>query len=174
MKWSLSGKFDLKDLIPATSGSTLNPTKKSATISQNIERSKKQENISVKRNREDTPTNVTVYITLKKVMILKVSLENKTITKIKTTAKTLLKISCPVIVAYFHLWDDMNNINVSRYQLLCNGKICTKKSCHFHCILFNEEDFPSERYFKRHLTQMHFNKAYCVRFKYIACLPLQK
>ena len=65
----------------------------------------------------------------------------------------------------------MNNINVSRYQLLCNGKICTKKSRHFHCILCNEEDFPSEHYFKRHLTQIHFNKAHCVRFENIACLP---
>ena len=65
----------------------------------------------------------------------------------------------------------MNNINVSRYQLLCNGKICTKKSRHFHCILCNEEDFPSEHYFKRHLTQMHFNKEHCVRFENIACLP---
>ena len=26
MKWCLSGKFYLKDVIPATSGSTLNPT----------------------------------------------------------------------------------------------------------------------------------------------------
>ena len=65
----------------------------------------------------------------------------------------------------------MNNINVSRYQLLCNGKICTKKSRHFHCILCNEEDFPSEHYFKRYLTQMHFNKEHCVRFENIACLP---
>ena len=65
----------------------------------------------------------------------------------------------------------MNNINVSRYQLLCTGKICTKKSRHFHCILCNEEDFPSEHYFKRHLTQMHFNKEHCVRFENIACLP---
>ena len=65
----------------------------------------------------------------------------------------------------------MNNINVSRYQLLCNGKICTKKSRHFHCMLCNEEDFPSEHYFKRYLTQMHFNKAHCVRFEKIACLP---
>ena len=96
MKWCLSGKFDLKDVVPITSGSTLNPTTKSAAISPKIERSRKHENISLKRNREDIST---VYITLKKVIILKVSLENKTITKIKTTAKALLKISCPVTVA---------------------------------------------------------------------------
>ena len=65
----------------------------------------------------------------------------------------------------------MNNINVSRYQLLCNGKICTKKSRHFHCILCNEEDLSSEYYFKRHLTQIHFTKAHCVRFEIIPCLP---
>ena len=66
----------------------------------------------------------------------------------------------------------MNNINVSRYQLSCNGKICTKKSRHFHCILCNEEDFPSD--FKRHLTQMHFNKGHFARFENIACLPCRK
>ena len=42
---------------------------------------------------------------------------------------------------------------------------------HFHCILCSEEDFPSEHYFKRHLTQMHFNKGHCVRFENVACLP---
>ena len=36
MKWCLSGKFDLKNVVPATSGSTLNPTRKSAAISQDI------------------------------------------------------------------------------------------------------------------------------------------
>ena len=109
---------------------------------------------------------MTVYITLKKVIILKVSLENKTITKIKSTEKTLLKISRPVIVAI-----QQRNLIFTRYQLLRNRKICTKKSRHFHCILCNEEDFPSEHYFKRHLTQMHFNKAHCVRFENIECLP---
>ena len=29
-------KFDLKNVVPATSGSTLNPTRKSAAISQDI------------------------------------------------------------------------------------------------------------------------------------------
>ena len=79
MKWCLSGKFDLKDVISATSGSTLNPTRKSTERAFQL--------------------MMTVYKTLKKVIILKVSLENKAIRKIKTTAKTLLKISCPVIVA---------------------------------------------------------------------------
>ena len=57
LKWSLNGKFDPKDVVPATSGSTLSPTRKSAAISQNIERCRKHENISLKRNREDISTN---------------------------------------------------------------------------------------------------------------------
>ena len=56
-KWFLSGKFDLKDVVPATSGSTLNPTRKSAAISQNVERSRKHENISLKSNKENIPSN---------------------------------------------------------------------------------------------------------------------
>ena len=56
-KWCLSGKFDLKDVAPVTSGSTLNPTRKSAAISQNVERSRKHENISLKSNREDISFN---------------------------------------------------------------------------------------------------------------------
>ena len=99
MKWCLSGKFDLKDVVPAISGSTLNPTIKSAAISQNIERSRSTKIYLWKEIEKTSQLMMTVYITLKKVIILKVSLENKTITKIKTTAKTLLKISCPVIVS---------------------------------------------------------------------------
>ena len=41
MKWGLSGKFDLKEVIPAISGSILISTRKSATISQNIGKSRK-------------------------------------------------------------------------------------------------------------------------------------
>ena len=77
---------------------------------------------------------MTVYITLKKVIIPKVSLENKTITKIKSTEKTLLKISCPVIVAI-----QQRNLVFTRYQLLCNGKIYTKKSRHFHTDISDED-----------------------------------
>ena len=57
MKWCLSGKFDLKDVVPATSGSTLNPIRKSAAISQNVGRSRKHENISLKSNKENIPSN---------------------------------------------------------------------------------------------------------------------
>ena len=177
MKRCLSGKFDLKDVIPATSGSTLNPTRKSATISQNIERSRKHENISLKRNREDIPTNDDSLYNSKKSNNTKGLFEkqndNKNKNDGKNTVKDKLSSHCcnPTEEPYFHLWGDMNNINVSSYQLLCNGTICTKKSRHFHCIFCNEDDFPSEHYFKRHLTQMHFNKAHCARFENIACLP---
>ena len=99
MKRCLSGKFDLKDVIPGTSGSTLNPTRKSATISQNIERSRNHENISLKRNTEDIPTNDDSLYYSKKSNNTKGLFEKQNDNKIKTTAKTLLKISCPVLVA---------------------------------------------------------------------------
>ena len=164
MKWCLSGKFDLKDVVPAA-------------ISQNNERSRKYEKIYLKRNREDIPTNDDSFYNSKKSNNTKGLFgkqnDNKDKNHGKNTAKDQLSSHCcdPTEEPYFHLWDDMNNINVSRYQLLCIGKICTKESRHFYCILYNEEDFPLEHYFKRHLTQMHFNKAHCVRFENIACLP---
>ena len=133
-KWCLSGKFDLKDVIPATSGSTLNPTRKSATISQNIERSRKHENISLKRNREDIPTNDDSLYNSKKSNNTKGLFgkqnDNKNKNHGENTVKYKLSSHCcdPTEETYFHLWDDMNNINVSRYRLLCSGKICTKKS----------------------------------------------
>ena len=43
------GEFNLKDGIPATSASTLNATGKSATIGQSIGRSRKRQNISLKK-----------------------------------------------------------------------------------------------------------------------------
>ena len=99
MKWCLSGKFDLKDVVPATSGSTLNPTRKSAAISQNIERSRKHENISLKRNREDIPTNDDSLYNSKRSNNTKGLFGKQNDIKNKNHGKTLLKISCPVIVA---------------------------------------------------------------------------
>ena len=57
MKWCLGGKFDLKNVIPTASCSYLNLTGKSAAISQSNGRSRKRENISLKKNREEIPTN---------------------------------------------------------------------------------------------------------------------
>lgn len=57
MKWCLNGQFDLTNVILAISGNTLNPTGKSAANSQSTGRSRKREDISLKRNRKDTPTN---------------------------------------------------------------------------------------------------------------------
>ena len=123
MKWCLSGKFDLKDCVPATSGSILSPTRKSAAISQNIERSRKHENISLKRNRKDIPSNDNSFCNCKKSNNTKGLFGkqncNKNKNHGKNTAKDQLSSDCcdPTEEAYFHLRDDMNNINISRYQL---------------------------------------------------------
>ena len=57
MKWCLNGQFDLTNVILAISGNTLHPTGKSAANSRSTGRSRKREDISLKRNRKDTPTN---------------------------------------------------------------------------------------------------------------------
>ena len=62
MKWCLSGKFDLKDVVPAISGSTLNPTIKSAAISQNIERSRSTKIYLWKEIEKTSQLMMTVYI----------------------------------------------------------------------------------------------------------------
>ena len=72
---------------------------------------------------------------------------------------------------YFCEWKKINDNDIEKYRLLCNGKICTKQIKHLHCILCNEEDFPTEHYWNRHLKQARFNKAHCVKFENNACLP---
>ena len=47
---------------------------------------------------------------------------------------------------YFCEWKKINDNDIEKYRLLCNGKICTKQIKHLHCILCNEEDFPTEHY----------------------------
>ena len=72
---------------------------------------------------------------------------------------------------YFCEWKKINDIDIEKYRLLCNGKICTKQIPHLHCILCNEEDFPTKHFLYRHLKQANFNKAHCVKFENNACLP---
>ena len=109
MKWCLSGKFDLKDVVPVTFGSTLSPTRKSVAISQNIERSRKYENISLKRNREDIPTNDDSFYNSKKSNNTKGLFgkqnDNKDKNHGKNTAKDQLSSHCcdPTEEPYFHL-----------------------------------------------------------------------
>ena len=72
---------------------------------------------------------------------------------------------------YFCDWKNINDIDIEKYRLLCDGKICTKQMPHLHCILCNEEDFPTEHFVNRHLKQAHFNRAHCVKFENNPSLP---
>ena len=75
-----------------------------------------------------------------------------------------------LIDIYFCECKKINDIDIKKYRLSCDGKICTKQIPHLHCILCNEEDFQTEHFLKRHLKQAHFNKAHCVKFENNACL----
>ena len=67
---------------------------------------------------------------------------------------------------YFCDWKNINDIDIEKYRLLCDGKICTVQIPPFHCILCNEEDFPPPKHFLNpHLKQSHFNRAHCVKFE---------
>ena len=122
MKWCLSSEFNLKDCIPATSSSTLNATGKSATCSQGIGRSMKHKNISLKKKQRENP-NLYHSIESNNTEGLFWKQNDK---KIKTTTKTLLKISSPVIVMIdYILWAILKtayHIKVNASYVNCNKK----------------------------------------------------
>ena len=66
---------------------------------------------------------------------------------------------------YFCEWKKINDIDIEKYRLLCNGKVYTKQIPHLHFILCNEEDFPKEHFLNRHLKQAQFNNAHCVNLR---------
>ena len=73
---------------------------------------------------------------------------------------------------YFCDWKSINDIDIEKSRLLCHGKICTKQIPHLHCILCNEDDFPTEHFLKRHLKQAHFSRTHCVKVEnnaYLSC-----
>ena len=72
---------------------------------------------------------------------------------------------------YFCDWKNINDIDIEKYRLLRDGKICTKQIPHLHSIPCNEEDFPTEHFLNRHLKQAHFNRAHCVEFENNPSLP---
>ena len=117
---------------------------------------------------------VTAHTTLKKVAILKVSLENEKIKKNrshdKNTVKDKLSSHCydPTKEPYFHLCDDMNNtksVNIKYFTMI---RYVRSKVVSFTA--FNKKGSPSEHYFKRYLTLLHFDKAHCVRFENLSNL----